>query len=169
VTPRRIVILGCSGSGKSTLARAIGAKIALPVVHLDALYWEPGWVECETQEFIRRVEAAHAGEAWVSDGNYASKTWPIRIPRAELILKLDCPRWLCLWRVTRRWLTHIGRTREDIGADCPEKIDLPFLEWIWNYEKRWPTYERELQGFGVEGRFRSLEARDIDALVRELG
>lgn len=168
MTSRRIVILGCSGSGKSTLARAIGENIGVPVVHLDALYWKPGWVESETEEFVRRVEAAHAGEAWVSDGNFASKTWPIRIPRADLILKLECPRWLCLWRVAGRWLTHLGRTRADVGADCPEKIDLPFLEWIWNYEKRWPRYERELRGYGVEGRFKTLHSREVADFVREL-
>lgn len=168
MNPRRIVILGCSGSGKSTLARAIGAKIGAPVVHLDALYWKPGWVECETREFILRVEAAHVGEAWISDGNYASKTWPIRIPRADLIVKLDCPRLVCLRRVTWRWLTHMGRTRADIGADCPEKIDLPFLEWIWNYEKRWPKYERDLVGYDVADRFKRVRSRNAGAFVSAL-
>src|SRR5262249_47508126 len=141
----------------------------LPVVHLDALYWEPGWVECETAEFVRRVEAAHAGEAWVSDGNYASKTWALRIPRADLIVKLDCPRWLCLQRVVWRWLTHRGRTRADIGADCPEKIDWPFLDWIWNYEKRWPNYKRQLEAFGVEGRLGSVRQEEVATFLSTLG
>ena len=156
MSPRRIVILGCSGSGKSTLARAIGAKLGVPVVHLDTLYWQPGWVECETPEFKRRVTQAHAGDAWVSDGNYASKTWALRLPRADLILKLEQPRWVCLTRVLRRWRAYRGRTREDIGADCPEKIDWPFIGWIWNYERNWPKYAALLKTLGVADRMLTL-------------
>lgn len=40
---RRIVILDKPGAGKSTLARKLGAKLALPAVHLDAGFYEPGW------------------------------------------------------------------------------------------------------------------------------
>ena len=39
----RILIIGCGGAGKSTLARRLGEKTGLPVVHLDKLYWRPGW------------------------------------------------------------------------------------------------------------------------------
>jgi hypothetical protein len=28
---------------------------------------------------------------------------------------------------------HRGETRPDLGEGCPEKIDLDFLKWIWNY------------------------------------
>ena len=42
---KRVLIVGCGGSGKSTLARHLGEKTGLPVVHLDRLWWLPGWVE----------------------------------------------------------------------------------------------------------------------------
>ena len=42
---QRIVIIGSGGAGKSTLAQQLGARLDLPVIHLDALYWQPGWVE----------------------------------------------------------------------------------------------------------------------------
>jgi adenylate kinase family enzyme len=41
---QRVLVLGSSGSGKSTFARKLGEITGLPVVHIDQLFWEPGWV-----------------------------------------------------------------------------------------------------------------------------
>lgn len=131
---QRIAILGCSGGGKSTLARALGEKLDLPVVHLDALYWLPGWVERDRAEFRGLMTEALAGSRWVVDGNYTNTT-DLRLPRCDTIIVIDRPRWLCLWRVLWRWLTHLGRTRADMGADCREKIDWAFVAFIWTYPK----------------------------------
>lgn len=40
-----------AGAGKSTFARKLGEKTGIEVHHLDVLYWKPGWVERELQEF----------------------------------------------------------------------------------------------------------------------
>jgi hypothetical protein len=109
---QRIVILGNSGSGKSTLARAIGERLGLPVVHLDRLFWSPGWVEPEAEVFRDQVRSALARDAWVCEGNYARRTFDLRLPRADLIIWLDTPRWVCLKRVVLRSLSRRPR------ADC---------------------------------------------------
>ena len=66
---RRIVILGNAGSGKSTPARRLGDRAGLPVLHLDALAWNPGWQPASTEVLRRRLSAAISGEARITDGN----------------------------------------------------------------------------------------------------
>ena len=52
----RVLIIGCGGSGKSTLARQLGEKTGLPVVHLDKLFWHPGWVESPPEEIDEKIQ-----------------------------------------------------------------------------------------------------------------
>jgi adenylate kinase family enzyme len=149
---QRIAILGCSGGGKSTLARRLGAKLGLPVVHLDALYWQPGWTEPEEADFLARVSEAAAGERWVMDGGYGASL-PIRLPRADTIVVIAQSRLVCLWRVIWRWLTHIGRTRADMGAGCPEKVDWAFVRFILTYPTAvWPKHAEAIALYGGEAR-----------------
>lgn len=57
------------------MAMRLAATFDLPRIELDAINWQAGWRELNTQdqpEFIRRVEAAVAGGAWVCDGNYSA-------------------------------------------------------------------------------------------------
>ena len=131
----RIAVIGSSGSGKSTLARQLGARLSLPIIHLDRHYWRSGWVESDPETWQETVRRLAARDRWVIDGNYSS-TMDIRLAAADTIIYLDFPRLLCMWRAFRRWLTYRGRTRPDLPPDCPEKLDLAFLRWIWNYPTR---------------------------------
>lgn len=45
----------------------------------------------------------------------------------------DYPALRCLRRVLWRKLVHHGRVREDMGAGCPERIDLEFLRYVWRF------------------------------------
>jgi adenylate kinase family enzyme len=44
----------------------------------------------------------HADDVWISDGNFADLTFDIRLPRATLIVWLERPRFLCVWRAFKR-------------------------------------------------------------------
>lgn len=137
---RRVVVLGRSGSGKTTLAVRIGARLGLPVVHLDRLYWQPDWQEPDTESFLARVAAAVAGDAWVSEGNYR-ETFPLRLPRADAVVVLDRSRWLCLWRVLWRTYVRPGR-RPDLPPGCPEQVDWRLIKLIWSFDRRvWPRID----------------------------
>lgn len=133
---QRIVILGNAGSGKSTLARALGKRLNLPAVHLDTLFWEPGWVEPDAEQFRARVRKALTPEAWICEGNYARRTFDLRLPRTDLIIWLDTSRLTCFTRVIRR--SVMNRPRADLATGCTEKLDrafLTFLNFVWHFDR----------------------------------
>jgi adenylate kinase family enzyme len=122
----RVLVIGSPGAGKSTLATEIARRTGLPLVHMDQLAWKAGWVEASLDELDAKVREAVAGPRWVIDGNYG-RTLPLRLPRADTVIDLDLPRWLCVWSILRRRLQHRGRTRADMTPGCPERVDWEFL------------------------------------------
>jgi adenylate kinase family enzyme len=165
---KRIAVVGCSGGGKSTVARALGAALGLPVVHLDALFWQPGWVEPEPEPFHAAVDAALAGEQWVCDGNFTSVAC-FNLARADTIVWLDRPTALCLRRAVWRALVGFGRTRADLAPGCPEKIDFAFYRYIltWNRLARL-RLQAAIDAFGANARLiRLRNDREIAAWLAE--
>ena len=130
----RIIIIGCGGAGKSTLAQKLGEKLDIPVVHLDKLFWKPGWVEMPKDEFDELLRQEMAKERWIMDGNF-NRTLPERISRCDTLIYLDFNRFTCLMGVLKRVLTTYGTVRPDMGEGCPERIDFTFLKWVWNFNK----------------------------------
>ena len=116
---QRILIIGSCGAGKSTLAIALGKKLSFPVIHLDSHYWQPGWQETEEARWQKIQHELIQGESWIIDGNYG-KTMDIRLAAADAIIWLDYNRYLCLWRVLRRYLQYPGKVRPDMGVECPK-------------------------------------------------
>lgn len=129
---KRIMIFGGPGSGKSTLARQLGTLLDLPVVHMDQVYWLPGWVERPKAQVMQMALAAADGEAWVFDGNHG-RSMGYRAERADMLVFLDMPQMLRTWRVLWRSALSYGRTRPDMGQGCPERFDAEFLRFSWNY------------------------------------
>lgn len=132
---KRVLVIGSGGAGKSTFARRLGARLGLPVIHLDRAYWQPGWVEPPKDEWLRTVEGLCAGDSWVMDGNY-SGTLDVRLAACDTVLFLDLPRVVCVWRVLKRAVKYRHGTRPDMAPGCRENVNPEFLLWIWNYPRR---------------------------------
>jgi adenylate kinase family enzyme len=148
----RVLVIGSGGSGKSTVAKAIASRLGLPLIHLDALYWHPGWRATENSAWDAVVRELIDAPAWVIDGNYG-RTLDIRLARCDTVVFLDLPRAVCLWRALKRRIVFRGRPRPDMAPGCPEQLTWEFLQWIWTYPvRRRPDVLQRLAGLGADQR-----------------
>ena len=131
----RIMIIGCPGSGKTTLALALAEKLGLPLVHLDVLNWTDGWKPVPKEEFSRRLSAAVAEPRWIIDGNYGSSI-PMRLERCDTVIYLDFPRVVSTLGILKRVIKNHGRSRADMGGNCPERFDFKFLRYAWTFNRQ---------------------------------
>lgn len=108
----RINVCGTSSTGKSTLARRLAGIIDGDYIELDAIHHRENWTEAPMEEFRELARAAVEGERWVVDGGY-SKARDILWARVQLVIWLDYPLPIILWRLTRRTLRRT-LTREKL-------------------------------------------------------
>ncbi|HEX8388575.1 MAG TPA: topology modulation protein [Sphingomonas sp.] len=126
---RRVAVMGSPGSGKSVLSRTIADRTGLPLIHLDREHWRPGWVEPSDDKWRAVENGLIARERWVIDGNYGAGL-ARRAARADVVLWLDLPTVICVWRVLKRVVGHRGRVRADMAPGCPERLDWAFLGYV---------------------------------------
>ncbi len=166
---QRLVIFGAPGSGKSTLAQRLGARLALPVVYLDALFYEPGWQPGDGAQFRKRLREAHAGTRWVSEGNFIAASADLRLPLADTILFIGQPRWLsCLRAALRGLRAEAGRA--DQAAGCRNSIEWNLLKYIWRFDTiEKPVIDAAMERLAPHARVMRLEGdRAVEAFLEGL-
>jgi hypothetical protein len=67
-TVKRVAVVGSGGAGKTTFARELSRRTGLPVVHLDHLYWRPGWVETPSEEWRVVQDEGLTADKWIVAG-----------------------------------------------------------------------------------------------------
>lgn len=139
------IVVGVSGSGKSTFARALAQAHSVPHVELDALYWLPGWVARERDDFRHRAAQATRGDAWVADGNY-SATRDLLWPRATHVVWLHYGRLTVLWRIVRRTMVRLV-CRQALWSGNRETFARAFLSRespiLWSMQ----TYDKHQRNY----------------------
>jgi adenylate kinase family enzyme len=158
----RVLVVGTSGSGKTTLARRLAAALGVPPIEIDAINWQPGWRGLNADdpaEFVRRVDVATAGEAWVCDGNYGvvrALLWA----RATHLVWLDYPRHVVMRRVITRSLRRAVDRRELWpGTGNRESWRKWFrashpIRWAWS---TWHRRRTETEARLIEPRYANLK------------
>jgi adenylate kinase family enzyme len=103
--------VGSTGSGKTTFARELARRLGVLHIELDALHWDPGWVEAPLDVFRARVSEAVAAEGWVCDGNY-SRVRDIVWSRVDTVVWLDYPFRVLAWRLLCRSVRRSAGSEE---------------------------------------------------------
>jgi adenylate kinase family enzyme len=125
----RIAITGPSGSGKTTLATEISRTVGLRRIELDALHHGPNWESCGAEALGERALVATDGDGWVTDSTYHGMLGNLVSDRADILVWLDLPIPLVMWRLLRR--TNV-RNRDTIEL------------WNGNLEPGWRESARYL-------------------------
>ena len=100
-----INIIGTTGSGKSTLAKQLSKQLNLVYIELDDLLWLDDWQESSNEALFLKLKIAteNADTEWVLDGLY-TRTIPMIMQQADMVIWLDYPFGVNLYRLTRRTL-----------------------------------------------------------------
>lgn len=150
MTANRILVYGVTGSGKTTLARQIGERTGLPWHEMDQLTFEPAWITVPLEEQRRRVEAICAEPRWVLDTAYSN--WlDLVLPRVELIVALDYPRWISLGRLLRRTVARAMDKRYICNGN-QESFRLAFSREsivVWHF-KSFRSKRARIRGWAAE-------------------
>lgn len=127
----RVLIIGNAGAGKSTFAKKLAQKLALPLVHLDRLFWNGNWEHVTREEFDHLLQVELEKEQWIIDGNF-NRTIAHRLKYCDTVFYFDLPTLTCLQGITKRVFTNYGKTRSDMGGNCPEYFDKQKWELFCN-------------------------------------
>ena len=100
---KRVAVIGPTGAGKSRLAAQLGEKLDVRVLHLDTLFWKPGWVRTPHEEYVATQRRELAEESWIVEAQYDDML-PDWIDAADTIVFRDVSPLQCFWRVSRRRL-----------------------------------------------------------------
>jgi adenylate kinase family enzyme len=132
---KRIAITGPVGAGKSQLAEELGAAFAIRVLHLDALFWKPGWVPTPRNEFEAMQRRELATDSWIVDAQYDDML-PDWLRAADTVVFVDTSLFRSLWGVSKRRLSRGGSIGTPIGK--PGALHRSLLKFIrnqWQYRR----------------------------------
>jgi adenylate kinase family enzyme/aminoglycoside phosphotransferase len=139
----KIMIFGRPGGGKSTFANQLKSSLQIPVYHLDKYFYLSNWVERNYQEFLQIQQSFVNQDSWIIDGN-STKSLEMRYQKADLVVYLLLPRYLCLWRILKRYFSKDSKI-DDRADNCPERINWKFLVYVWTFNQRVKQQIKTLQ------------------------
>jgi adenylate kinase family enzyme len=133
---KRIVVTGPAGAGKSELATRLGSRLGISVLHLDTLFWKPGWVATPPGEWEALQRRELATEEWIVDSQ-ADDMLPDWLHAADTVVFVDRSPLRCLWQVGRRRF----KRQASVGVPAhtrPSPLHRALLKFVrnqWRYRR----------------------------------
>jgi adenylate kinase family enzyme len=177
--PARIRIVGTSGSGKSRLAEDVAARMHIARLELDAVFWDAGWTYATSRRRRVACERSSPRTPRVGRGRQlelaAGRSDGARHPGgADVVVWVDHPRRVVMWRVLRRTLRR-GILREELWHGNRERVrswlkwkpEDNILRWAWT---SYPGMRRRMEARIAAGDpvLRLRGQREVDDWVRSL-
>jgi adenylate kinase family enzyme len=128
---QRTVVVGVSASGKSTFARKLSQKTRTLLIHMDTIWWKPGWTEVGEEEASEQIKSIISATEWIIEGYIPKDARAAVFERADTILYLDYSPLVASWRYIKRWWRHRKNPRPELEGS-PEKFNFNFLRLVWN-------------------------------------
>lgn len=139
---RRVAVIGPVGAGKSRLANELGRLLGIRVLHLDTMFWKPGWVPTPPDEWEALQRREVATDSWIADAQF-DDILPDWLETADTIVFLDASPLRCLWRVSRRRLNRRASVGVPAGTE-PAAFHQAFLKFLRNQWRYRTNVRREL-------------------------
>ena len=157
--PQRVLVTGTSGAGKSTLARTLAVSLHLPYTEMDALFHGPNWTP--RPEFLADVTALVQQPAWVTEWQY-HQVRSLLADNAQVLVWLDYPRSLIMWRVIKRTVWRWATREELWNGNRERNLWRSFTEREGIVRWAWDTHPK------TEERVRALQASGLDLIIVRL-
>ena len=112
------------------------------MLHLDAMFWKPGWVATPPSEWEALQRRELAADSWIVDAQF-DDILPDWLHAADTAVFVDASPLRCLWRVSRRRLNRAESVGIP-GGTAPGPVHEALLKFVRNQWRYRRSVRREL-------------------------